>query len=113
VPCAFAASPYFTLSTYKTFAPGENPKIHVYARNESELEFRVYHVNDPEKFIGGLSEMHSFGETINSPVEQIDEKTWLERFHDWKHDLWIDVKDFFRAQLSRATRDALRRSSPG
>ena len=113
MPCAFAASPYFTLSTYKTFAPGENPKIHVYARNESELEFRVYHVNDPEKFIGGLSEMHSFGETINSPVEQIDEKTWLERFHDWKHDLWIDVKDFFRAQLSRATRDALKEKQSG
>jgi hypothetical protein len=113
VPCAFAASPYFTLSTYKTFAPGENPKIHLYARNESELEFRVYHVNDPEKFIGGLSEMHSFGETINSPVEQIDEKTWLERFHDWKHDLWIDVKDFFRAQLSRATRDALKEKQSG
>ena len=52
--------------------------------------------------------MHSFGETMNSPVEQIDEKTWLERFHDWKHDRWIDIKDFFRAQLSRATRDALK-----
>ena len=113
MPCAFAAEPYFTLSTYKTFAPGEKPKIHLYSRNESELEFRVYHVNDPEKFIGGLSEMHSFGETINSPVEQIDEKTWLERFHDWKHDLWIDVKDFFRAQLSRATRDALKEKQSG
>ena len=97
----------------KTFAPGENPKIHLYARNESELEFRVYHVNDPEKFIGGLSEMHSFGETVNSPVEQIDEKTWLERFHDWKHDRWIDIKHFFRAQLSRATRDALKEKQSG
>jgi uncharacterized protein YfaS (alpha-2-macroglobulin family) len=77
------------------------------------LEFRVYHVNDPEKFIGGLSEMHSFGETSNSPVEQIDEKTWLERFHDWKHDLWIDVKHFFRAQLSLATRDALKEKQSG
>lgn len=107
-PCAFAAEPYFTLSTYKAFAPGEKPKLHFYARNESELEFRIYHVNDPEKFIGGLSEMHSFGETMNSPVEQIDEKTWLERFHDWKHDRWIALKDFFRTQLSETTRNALK-----
>jgi uncharacterized protein YfaS (alpha-2-macroglobulin family) len=107
-PCAFAAEPYFTLSTYKAFAPGEKPKLHFYARNESELEFRIYHVNDPEKFIGGLSEMHSFGETMNSPIEQIDEKTWLERFHDWKHDRWIALKDFFRTQLSETTRNALK-----
>jgi len=107
-PCAFAAEPYFILSTYKAFALGEKPKLHLYARNESELEFRIYHVNDPEKFIGGLSEMHSFGETMNSPVEQIDEKTWLERFHDWKHDRWIALKDFFRTQLSETTRNALK-----
>jgi len=107
-PSAFAAEPYFTLSTYKTFAPGEQPKLHFYARNEPELEFRVYHVNDPEKFVGALSEMHSFGETEYSPVEKIDEKTLLERFHDWKHDLWITLKHFFRAQLSSSTRDKLR-----
>ena len=108
MPRAFAADPYFTLSTYKTFAPGEKPKIHLYSRNEPELEFRVYHVDNPEKFIGGLSEMHSFGDTTNSPVEQIDEKTWLERFHDWKHDRLYDLKVFFRGQLSSATRDAIK-----
>jgi uncharacterized protein YfaS (alpha-2-macroglobulin family) len=108
LPRAFAAHPYFTISTYKTFAPDEKPKLHLYSRDEPELEFRVYHINDPEKFIGNLSELHSFGETVNSPVEQIDEKTLLERFHDWKHSLWISLRDFFRTQLSSETRDALK-----
>ena len=45
----------------KTFAPGEQPKIHLYTHNVDALEFRVYHVNDPVKFIENLRELHSFG----------------------------------------------------
>ena len=102
-------SPYFTLSTNKTFAPNDKPKIHLYTRNESELEFRVYHVQDEEKFISGLAEMHSFGEdTSTGPEEDIDEKTWLERFHDWKSSIRYRVKSFFREQLSEETRTALK-----
>ena len=44
----------FNLSTAKTFAPGEKPKIHLYAQNVDELEFRVYRVEDPAKFLSGL-----------------------------------------------------------
>ena len=115
-PQAFAASPYFTLSTYKTFAPGEKPSIHLYTRNVPELEFRIYHVNDPEKFVAGLSEMHSFGDPALSHFggpEHIDEKTWLERFHDWKHDLLYTIKCFFRRQLSSETRDAIKVKQSG
>ncbi len=101
-------SPYFTLSTNKTFAPGDQPKIHLYTRNEPELEFRVYHVQDEEKFVSALADMHSFGETETSPTEDIDEKTWLERFHDWKNDIRYSVKTFFREQLSSETRNALK-----
>ena len=98
----------FTISTAHSFAPGEPPKLHLYSRNVETLEFRVYHVNDPEKFVTNLPQLHSFGkDETDSSVEQLDEKTWLERFHDWKHELWIDVRDFFRGQLSRETRIAL------
>jgi uncharacterized protein YfaS (alpha-2-macroglobulin family) len=109
VPHADAApEPYFNLSTYKSFAPNEKPKIHLYARNVDTLEFRVYHIDDPDKFIANLPQMHSFGpQHVYSPVEQIDEKTLLERFHDWKRSLWSDIKDFTRTQLSHDTRQAL------
>lgn len=114
-PVAFAApEPYFNLSTYKSFAPGEKPKIHLYARNVDALEFRVYHIDDPDKFIAGLPQMHSFGERkVQTSVEQIDEKTWLERFHDWKLGLWSEVKDFVRGQLSHPTRQALTAKQSG
>ncbi len=102
------AAPFFTLSTNKTFAPGDKPKIHLYTRNVSQLEFRVYRVQNEEKFIAGLAEMHSFGENPSgSPTEDIDEKTALERFHDWKNTLRYRVKSFFRGQLSEETRTAL------
>ncbi len=111
-PAAASSGPKagsFTLSTARSFAPGEKPKIHLYARNVDQLEFRVYHVADPEKFVSNLPELHTFGidRQGNSEVEQIDEETWLERFHDWKHSLWNDVRDVIRGQLSRETRTAL------
>lgn len=108
-PRAQAASPYFTLSTDKTFAPTAKPTLHLYTRNESELEFRIYKVRDEEKFLAGLSEMHSFGDAeATSVTEDIDEETSLERFHDWKADLRYAIRSFFRRQLSSDTRDALR-----
>ena len=96
----------FNLSTNRTFAPGEKPTIHVYAHNENELEFRIYRVRDPEKFILDLPDLHTFGNT--SPGERIDERTWLERFHDWKHHLWYLVRRFFRGQFSETSRDYFR-----
>ena len=102
--------PFFNISTYKSFAPGEKPKLHLYTRNVSLLEFRVYGIRDPDKFVAELPGMHSFGERRpQSPVEQIDEKTWLERFHDWKRGLWSSIKSFLRTQLSHEARQALTR----
>ena len=40
----------FSLSTSRTFAPGESVKIQLFARNVPEMEFRVYRVNDAQKF---------------------------------------------------------------
>ncbi len=104
------ASVSFNLSTSKSFAPGEQPKIHLYTHNVDALEFRVYRVNDPVKFIENLRELHSFGpEASLLDHEQIDERTWLERFHDWKNNLWESIRQFFRGQFSHEARGALRR----
>ncbi len=51
----------FSLSTSRTFAPGESVKIQLLARNVPEFEFRVYKVRDPEKFFAGLKDPHNFG----------------------------------------------------
>src|ERR1700761_6025581 len=107
--CAQSRSVSFNLSTNKSFAPGEQPKIHLYTHNVDALEFRVYRVANPVKFIENLRELHSFGpEAGLLDKEQIDERTWLEKFHDWKQSLWRAIRDFFRYQFSRDARAAMR-----
>ncbi len=99
----------FNISTNRTFSPDERPTIHLYAHDVDELEFRVYRVNDPEKFLTNLPDLHSFGNAFpNGHKGQIDERTWLEKFHDWKHHLWYLIRHFFRSQFSQETRDAFR-----
>jgi alpha-2-macroglobulin len=98
----------FSLSTSRTFLPGESIKIQLIARNVPELEFRVYKVRDVEKFYSGLKDVHSFGTSSGSPNEKIDEKTWLERLHDFKADLWWRVRRFFRGQFTDEARDSFR-----
>ncbi|WP_260705952.1 alpha-2-macroglobulin family protein [Edaphobacter flagellatus] len=98
----------FNLSTAKTYAVGEKPTIHLYSQNVDELEFRIYRVDDPAKFLSGLKDLHSFGQEDWGPKEQIDERTWLEKFHDWKHHIWFLIRRFFRNQFSAESRDALR-----
>ena len=104
----------FNVSTNRTFGPDEKPTIHLYAHDVDELEFRVYRVNDSEKFFTNLPELHSFENgTPWGPKEHIDEKTWLERFHDWKRHIWYLVRRFFREQFSMETRDFLRAKQAG
>ena len=98
----------FSLSTSRTFAPGESVKIQLYARNIPELEFRVYRVNDAQKFFAGLKDLHSFGVQSYSPGEQIDQRTLLERLHDFKAHLWWLVRRFFRGQFTDEARDSFR-----
>src|SRR3984957_3244832 len=106
---ACAAEPRsFSLSTERTFAPGEQMKIQLYARNVPALEFRVYKVRDTEKFFSGLKDLHSFGAQSYSPSEQIDKRTFIERLHDFKDDIWWKIRHFFRGQLTSEARDGIR-----
>ncbi|HEV2487279.1 MAG TPA: MG2 domain-containing protein [Terracidiphilus sp.] len=98
----------FSLSTSRTFASGESVKIQLFARNVPELEFRVYKVNDAQKFFAGLKDLHSFGVQSQSPGEQIDQRTWLERLHDFKAHLWWLVRHFFRGQFTDEARNSFR-----
>ena len=97
---------YFSVSTNKTFLPGEKIAVHLYATDVTALEFRVYKVNDPTAFIEKLDSPHSFGHI--SAKEQIETPTLLERFHDWKKDVSWRVKHFFRSQFSDKSRARIR-----
>ena len=104
---AYEKQVYFSVTTNKTFRPADKPKVQIYARNVEVLEFRVYRVNDPLKFFQNLQDVHQFGPQY-SPREQVDERTWLERFHDWKLRLWRRIRDFFRHQFSGGSRAQIR-----
>lgn len=98
----------FSLSTQRTFSPGEQLRIQLYARNTPALEFRIYKVQDVEKFFSNLKDLHSFGEQSWSPSERIDKRTFLEWLHDGKADLWWRIRHFFRGQFTDTARDGLR-----
>ena len=84
---------YFSLSSNKTYLPGEKVSVRVYATNVEALEFRVYRVKDPMAFFERLESPHGFGHT--TPKEAVETESLLERFHDWKHGLWVNVRNFF------------------
>ncbi len=97
---------YFSVSTSKTFLPGEKIGIHLYATDVTALEFRVYKINDPAAFLEKLDSPHNFGHV--SETEQIETPTLIERFHDWKKDLSWRIKHFFRGQFSDNSRARIR-----
>ncbi len=98
--------PFFSLTSDRTYLPGEKAEVAVYSHNVSALQFRVYRVNDPVKFFSQLQEMHSFGGQAPRMPKQAH--TWLERFRAWKHRIWAWVRDFIRAQFSPDSRHQIR-----
>ena len=107
-PALGEGAAYFSISTYKTFLPGEKIGIRMNASNVKSLEFRLYKVKDPVTFFERLDSVHDFGRM--PPKEQIDKPTAIERFHDWKHWQWIELRNFFRAQFSPRSRATIRES---
>ena len=96
----------FSLTSQRTYLPGEKPGVSVYSHNVNALEFRVYRVNDPVKFFSQMQELHNFGGRAPSLPKQA--RTFLETFHAWKHRLWAWVRDFIRAQFSPESRQQIR-----
>src|SRR5450755_4864561 len=98
--------PYFSLTSDRTYLPGEKVEVAVYSHNVGALQFRVYRVSDPIKFFSQLQEMHSFGGQAPRMPKQAH--TWLERFRAWKHRIWAWFRDFIRAQFSPDSRHEIR-----
>ncbi|MGO8787236.1 MAG: alpha-2-macroglobulin family protein [Terriglobia bacterium] len=98
-----STEPSFSVSSRQTFAPSQQPKIWVSFREVDHLDFRVYRIKDPIQFFSRLKDAHSFG---SEKSELAREKTWIERFHEWKRDLRANIRDFFRSQVRFETRVA-------
>lgn len=97
--------PFFSISSSQTYLPSKQPKIGLEFRQLDRLDFRVYRVKDPVKFFGKLKDAHSFG----SQKQELErEKTWLERFHEWKRDLRSSIRNYFRYQLRYESRSRFR-----
>src|SRR5260370_1877149 len=97
---------YFSLTTNKTFLPGEKINLHLYANGVDALEFRVYKVNDPVRFFEKLDNVHNFGHF--GQKEQVETRTLLERFHDSKRETWVGIRNFFPHHYTSEVREKIR-----
>jgi alpha-2-macroglobulin len=97
--------PSFSLSTSTIATTRETPAIYLTFRRLDHIDFRVYRVNDPMKFLAGLKDPHQLGseEPIVSQVP-----TLLERVADWKANWRWEIRNFFRSQFSWDYRRARR-----
>ena len=68
--------------------------------NECDDELISSIMSDVMRFLQGqsffekLDDVHNFGHFVQK--EQVETRTLLERFHDWKRDLWVGMRNFFR-----------------
>jgi len=96
-----SSEPSFSVSSHQTYSPSQQPKVLVQFRQVDHLDFRIYRIKDPVQFFAKLRDAHAFG---SEKAELAREKTWLEQFHEWKRDLRLSIRDFFRQQLRYETR---------
>src|SRR5438445_5888551 len=107
LPAQEPNQPYFSLSSSKTYAPGEKPAIQMWSQNVDTLEFRVYRVRDPILFFQKLEDVHRFG-TGAAPRRSNKELTLIERFHALKLRARTAVRNGLRAQYTPDSREAIR-----
>jgi alpha-2-macroglobulin len=101
-----ATRPFFSLSTTRTFGTNENPRLWLDHRLLESIDFRVYRINDPERFFTQLSDPHQVGE---DEQEQIAAKlssgpSLLERVRTVKLWAYLGIRNYFRDQLKQDTR---------
>jgi hypothetical protein len=98
--------PFFSLSSNRTFATSENPRLWVDHRGIESLDFRVYRVNDPARFFAQLSNPHQMGEDEREQVvlNITPEPSLLERIRGVKTWAYAGIRNYFRDQLKQDTR---------
>lgn len=90
--------PYFSLSSFRTFGSNSKPTVSVSGVGVTALQFRVYRINDPERFFRQLDDANSFN-NFAAPARH-GSKSLLERIHRWKAGLRADIRRSLRAQFT-------------
>ena len=98
--------PFFALSTNRTFATNESPRLWLDHRGFESLDFRVYRINDPQRFFTQLSDPHQMGEFEREQMAaRISSRpSLLERLRTVKLWAYLSIRDYFRGQLKQNTR---------
>ena len=98
--------PFFSLSTNRTYATSENARLWLDHRGVEKLDFRVYRVNDPQKFFSQLSNPHQMGEDEQEEVapDVTRKPSVLERVRAVKVWAYSGIRNYFRDQLQQNTR---------
>ena len=88
------------------FGTAENPRLWLDHRNIDSLDFRVYRVNDPQRFFTQLSDPHQLGEDEREQVATniSTRRSLLERIRAVKVWAYSGIRNYFREQLKQNTR---------
>jgi hypothetical protein len=95
---------FFSISSNRTYAPGEKPGIEYWGQGVGSLQFRVYRVNDPVRFFKSLRDEHNFGGQAQRLPQQL---TFLEEFHRWKTGSHSAIRNLFRHQYPVESRSRI------
>src|SRR5215212_7411657 len=100
------AKPFFSLSTNRTYATADNARLWLDHRGIESLDFRVYRVNDPQKFFSQLNDPHQMGEDEQEEVApNVSRKpSLLERVRAVKVWAYSGIRNYFRDHLKQNTR---------
>ena len=101
--------PYFSLSTNRTYGTADRARVWINYVGIDQMDFRVYRVGDPVKFFSTLADPHKMGEGEKTQIISglKKEPSALEQVRSFKVSIFKSIKDYFRNQLRRGTREAL------
>jgi uncharacterized protein YfaS (alpha-2-macroglobulin family) len=101
--------PYFSLSTNRTYGTADRARVWINYVGIDHMDVRVYRVDDPVKFFKQLNDPHQMGEGEKREVIAglKHEASALEKIREFKVAVFKSIKDYFRNQLRRVTRESL------
>ncbi|HEX5888887.1 MAG TPA: MG2 domain-containing protein, partial [Pyrinomonadaceae bacterium] len=100
-------TPYFSLTTNRSYSPNESARLWASYQNIDHLDFRVYRIKDPNKFFKQLDNPHEMGEKEKEQISQGygARPSLLERTHRLKTSLFGAIKSYVRTHLQRQHRE--------
>ncbi|MGH9957588.1 MAG: MG2 domain-containing protein, partial [Pyrinomonadaceae bacterium] len=98
--------PFFSLSTHRTYGPGERARLWIDYHGLESLDFRVYRIKNPSQFFVQLNNPHQFGEREKEEFNATAPRrpSVLERVRALKRWAYTGIKAYVRGQLQQDSR---------